>query len=407
MRTVEEALELVRQQVTSAPSVRVAASEALGRTLAEDIASDVDSPPYDKALVDGYAVVAADCVSGTAQVRIVEEVMAGQVPTRPIGRGETTRVMTGAPLPEGADAAVMVERSQHIAADDGSLGEVILETAGITPGRNIMRRGESMRRNDVVLHQGHTLRPIEIGLLAEVGRTEVEVIATPRVAVLSTGDEVVPADVQPGPGQIRNSNGPLLCAAVQRAGGLEIGLGIAPDRREGLAALIRKGLEADVLVLSGGVSAGVLDLVPAVLDSLGVREVFHKVRLKPGKPIWFGTLPGESRNKLVFGLPGNPVSSLVCFELFVRPALQAIGGGEFATQHRWPARLAGEFEHRGDRPTYYPGAIQEAAEGMCVTPLAWRGSADLYRLSQADALICFPAGDAKYPDGTPVSIIRI
>jgi molybdopterin molybdotransferase len=227
--------------------------------------------------------------------------------------------------------------------------------------------------------------------------------------VLSTGNELVPADQTPAAGQIRNSNSPMLAACVRKACAVPLELGIARDERDELRRLIERGLAADVLVLSGGVSAGVLDLVPGVLAELGVEQVFHKVRLKPGKPLWFGVLacaPPRQRATLVFGLPGNPVSSLVCFELFVRPAIQQLSGRTAATPIK-TARLAAEFQHRGERPTYQPAQFCEHAQGAIAKPLFWQGSADLRTLAAANCLIRFPAGDRHYPAGEAVEVMLI
>jgi molybdopterin molybdotransferase len=199
----------------------------------------------------------------------------------------------------------------------------------------------------------------------------------------------------------------MLAASVRKAGGVPIELGIARDARDELARLVQRGLASDVLVLSGGVSAGILDLVPGVLRELGVQEVFHKVRLKPGKPIWFGVRPAEPPGKhaaLVFGLPGNPVSSLVCFELFVRPAIDRLAGRTSGAR-TIAARLGTEFNHRGERPTYHPSQLSHEAGGAIVTPLRWHGSADLRALTAANALICFPSGDRSYSIGETVTVL--
>ena len=211
----------------------------------------------------------------------------------------------------------------------------------------------------------------------------------------------------PAAGQIRNSNGPMLAACVRKAGGVPIELGIARDERDDLARLVERGLSSDVLVLSGGVSAGILDLVPGVLRDLGVGEVFHKVRLKPGKPLWFGVRPAEpprSHAALVFGLPGNPVSSLVCFELFVKPAIDRLAGRQTPARTT-QARLAAEFHHRGDRPTYHPAQLAHEASGAIATPLRWHGSGDLRALAAANALICFSSGDRSYAIGETVTVL--
>jgi molybdopterin molybdotransferase len=271
-----------------------------------------------------------------------------------------------------------------------------------------MPRALAMQRGEQVLPAGRRISAIDIGLLHEVGRDRGAVFPPPSVAVLATGNELVDAPAAPQPGQIRNSNGPMLMALVERAGGQAVSLGNGRDERDDLLQRIGAGLRQDVLVLSGGVSAGVLDLVPVALRELGVRQVFHKVNLKPGKPLWFGEFTrSDGWPTLVFGLPGNPVSSLVCFELFVRPAIDKLSGAAGAGLPEWDAALENEHTQRGDRPTFYPGRLRFAAGRVHVRTLAWQGSADLKTLSMANALVCFPAGQAEYKTGDIVRTLRL
>ena len=237
MLSVDEALVQVLDATRACSPVNVAARDALGLVLAEDVASDVDSPPHDKSIVDGYAILAADLAAGPAEFEVLEEVTAGEVPHANVISGAAVRIMTGAPLPEGADSVVMVEQAELLAAADGTLGRVRLSPSKITRGQNIMRRAVAMARGDRVLAAGHVLRAIELGLLAEVGRAEIAVISRPRLAVLATGNELVPPSEQPAAGQIRNSNSPMLVAAAQTAGAMALDLGIARDRR-GAAAFV-------------------------------------------------------------------------------------------------------------------------------------------------------------------------
>jgi molybdopterin molybdotransferase len=404
MLSVDEALKLVLAEAQPRPGCECPLREALGLVLAEDVASDVDSPPHDKSIVDGYAVVAADLAGGSAELEVLEEVTAGAVPHRAVTPGTSTRVMTGAPIPEGADAVVMIERSELVAA---ARDRVRLDAPRTVSGQNIMRRAASLARGQRVLSAGTELRAIEIGLLAEVGRAHLRAIPRPKVAILATGNELVPIEVLPQAGHIRNSNSPMLAAAVHAAAGMGIELGIARDDDEELHKMIGFGLEADVLVISGGVSAGVLDLVPGVLAELGVRQVLHKVSLKPGKPLWFGVLPADTGAKLVFGLPGNPVSSLVCFELFVRPAIARLAGRTSGELVATEARLAAEFTHRGERPTYHPARLTVVDGQNVVEPARWRGSGDLAALAGANSLACFAAGDRVYRSGESIRVLRL
>jgi molybdopterin molybdotransferase len=420
MLEVDQALQQVLAHTKRKTPVRVPLAESLGLALAEDVTSDVDSPPHDKSMVDGYAVVAADLQSGVAELQVLEEVTAGAVPQKTVTTGHCTRIMTGAPLPEGADAVAMVEYSRLLS--DGSQVHIDAPTR---PGQNIMRRAASLRQGEIVLSAGHVIRPPEFGLMSQVGRTNVTAVPRPNVAILSTGNELVEAGILPAAGQIRNSNGPLLVSAARRARGVPTDLGIARDDRESLRAKIETGLSFDVLVLSGGVSAGVLDLVPGVLQELGVEQVFHKVNLKPGKPIWFGVFRGKSspadgrlpsqptntdneRGTLVFGVPGNPVSSFVGVVLFVRPAIALLSGRDDQDGlRRLPARLGCEFAHRGDRPTYFPAMVRREADALVAHPVRWQGSADLRGLCTANALVPFPAGDKTWPKGDVFDVIMI
>lgn len=407
MLTVEEAqAEVLARAQPRSPTARPV-REALGLLLAEDVTSDVDSPPHDKSMVDGYAVLSADLETGSAELVVLEEVMAGDVPHRAVTHKSATRVMTGAPLPEGADAVVMVEQSE--ALPGSGLGRVRLVVDRVRAGQNVMRRATSMKKGQRVLEAGHELRAIELGVLAEVGRAEVQIVPRPTLAVLSTGNELVPPRVVPEIGHIRNSNGPMLVAAARAAGAATVDLGIARDEHDELRRMITFGLESDILLMSGGVSAGALDLVPGVLHSLGVEQVFHKIQLKPGKPLWFGVLkdPAGGANKLVFGTPGNPVSSLVCFELFVRPAIAQMSGRIGQVPPGRDAVLAADFTHRGDRPTYHPARLSHVDGRHTVELVRWQGSGDLVALVQANALACFPAGEHAYSAGATVSVLPL
>jgi molybdopterin molybdotransferase len=397
MLAVAEAQAVVLQHARPlTPEIVPLTPGALGLVLAEDVVSDLDMPPYDKAMMDGYAVRAVDLAEGGAVLGVVEEVTAGRTPQRPVGPGEATRIMTGAPLPAGADAVVMVERTRMVGDR-----RVAIEDQPPRPGQNILPRGQEMRRGETVLAAGTVLRPQELGVLATVGRTSARVHPAPAVAVLATGDELVEAGAVPGPGQVRNSNGPMLAGQVSRAGGVPRPLGIARDRPDDLRALVAEGLRAPVLLLSGGVSAGKLDLVPGVLQELGVQAHFHKVELKPGKPVLFGS----REDHLVFGLPGNPVSSLVCFELFVRPALRRLAGHADVGPRLLRATLAEDFAYRTDRPTYHPARLEPGERGWTVRAVPWFGSPDLRGLTRANAFVLFPAGDHVHPAGQVYSVL--
>ncbi len=401
MISVEQALAEILAQVPNGRPTFCALSDSVGRTLAEDIQSDIDSPPYDKSLVDGYAVIAADIHSGVT-LEVLEAVMAGETPTQSVQPGTAIQVMTGAPLPPGADAVVMVEQTTR------DLEVVTIEQDSIQPETNVMRQATSLAQGETILTRGTIIRPIEVGILAEIGCSSVPVFPQPKLAVISTGDELVDASEVPQAGQIRNSNGPLLQALGQEFGAKAQSLGIGVDDLSALSDLVKSGLEADILILSGGVSAGVRDLVPAVLNQHGVEQIFHKLKLKPGKPLWFGIHQhAEGRRTLVFGLPGNPVSSLVCFLLFVTPVISLWQGGSGNCLRKTKACLNSEFQQRGDRPTYFPAQLTEQDGTRYVTPLAWKGSADQRTLSEANALAFFPAGNQRYPAGEEITVLEI
>jgi molybdopterin molybdotransferase len=394
---VMEAQAVVLRHARPLPPEPTPLALALGRVLAEDVASDLDMPPFDKSMMDGYAVRSADLASGPAVLTVVEEITAGRTPTRPVAPGQSSRIMTGAPLPPGADAVEMVERCEP--ADGGR----VRVPGPIRAGHNVQPRGRELRTGETVLRAGAVLRAQEVGLLALVGRPEVRTHAVPEVAVVSTGDELVEPAAKPGPGQIRNSNGPMLLAQVASAGCRPRDLGIGRDRVEHLRESVVDGLRSSVLILSGGVSAGTLDLVPGVLKDLGVEAHFHKVRMKPGKPIFFGAR-GET---LVFGLPGNPVSSFVGFELFVRPALRRLRGFPAEAPAALALPLAADFTYTTDRPTYHPARVEPADVGEQVRVVPWLGSPDLRALTAANALAVLPEGEHTYRAGQPVPVLRL
>ena len=369
-------------------------SRFVGCVIATDVTADRDAPPFDKSLRDGYAVRSTDRFD--AELRVVEEIPAGAVPQKEVGPGECARIYTGAPIPAGADAVVMQE-------DTTAVGDRVRFHAVPRPGAWVYRRGAEMRAGEVVLSAGSVLTPAAAGVLAAIGCVEASVYGIPAVAVVATGDELVDPQETPGPGQIRNSNG-LLLAGLVRSAGVPYNCGIARDTGDSLRAVIGPALRiSNVVLIAGGVSAGKFDLVPGVLEELGVTAHFHKVRMKPGKPLLFGTR-GDT---LVFGLPGNPVSALVCFELFVRPALRALAGHADPGPRTVVLPLAAAVAEVNDRPTYRPAKLELAAVGWAVRPLEGGSAPDLRGMAPADALLVLPAGDARYDAGTPVPVVLL
>jgi len=411
MIDLEAAIDLVERTAEPLPPRRQRLADARGRTLAAGIVADCDSPPFDRAMMDGFAVTGADFApSGhdeIVELEVAMDLAAGDATATTIRRGTCARIMTGAPMPPGADAVVPVERAVDGTAAAHAGGRVRLRDDRFRSGQHVGPRGAAFRRGQEVLHVGDVLTAAAVGLAAEAGATHVIALPRARVAILSTGSELVPGDAAPAAGQIRNSNGPMLAAAGAALGAEPVELGIVADRPEPLRAAVAQGLAADVLVLSGGVSAGDLDLVPATFAACGVERVFHGVRLKPGKPVWFGILRRAAASPtLVFGLPGNPASSLVCFELFVRPAIQILSG---ASRDRWhlpraTARLVAAVKSPPDRPIYLPCRLTRSGSTLEAEPLPWTGSADLVGLAQADGLLALPAGGRRHEPGEDVEV---
>lgn len=406
------AVALVERSARPLPPRRQRLLEACGRRLACGVVADCDSPPWDRAMMDGFAVRDADFARAgeTVELDVVVDLAAGDVTGIAIRPGTCARIMTGAPVPPGAEAIVPVECAVDGTAAAHAGGRVRLADPRFRPGQHVGRRGAAFVRGQEVLAPGTALGSAEVGLAAEAGAAHVVVAPRVRVALVSTGSELVPCEAVPGHGQTRNSNGPMLAAAVTLLGAEPIPLGIAADRPEAIRAVVAQGLAADVLVLSGGVSAGDLDLVPGILARCGVEQVFHKVRLKPGKPVWFGTRartdgapPG-----LVFGLPGNPASSLVCFELFVRPAIMILAGASHDRWHlpRERGVLGGPAKAATDRPVYLPCRLAPGPQGLVATPQPWTGSSDLLGLAGAEGLVALPADGRRHEAGEPVEILR-
>ena len=350
--SVAEALALIDAEVQPLPIETVALAEAPGQTLARDIVADVDSPPHRKSMMDGFAVRSADITRDGVELEVIDTVIAGELPTRPVETGQATRIMTGAPMPDGADAVVMVERTEFSETD----GIVRIMLPKLPSGKHATEQGSNFRCGETLFEAGRRIRAIDVGLLAEIGAARIDVFRQPSVAILPTGNELVNCGQLPGDGQIRNSNGPMLASMMDALDCEVQALGIGRDDRDSLTEKVAQGLQADVLLLSGGVSAGAMDLVPEILAQAGVQQVFHKVAVKPGKPIWFGVFRSGDSACYVFGLPGNPVSSLVGVRLFVQRLLRGLTG---RTGPELLARVAISRDHetRGDRPSYWPGQI--------------------------------------------------
>jgi molybdopterin molybdotransferase len=392
MLSVEEALREILGRVRVLPSERVDVLAALGRVLAEPIRSTRRIPPWPNSSMDGYAVRAAD-VRPSATLRVVGRVVAGSLPTRAVGAGEAVRIFTGAPLPGGADAVIPQE---DVDAHDG----VIALRSAVEPGACVRPAGEDVREGDLVLEPGRAIGAAEIGLLAALGRTQVAVGRRPRVAVLSTGNELADLGTEPTPAQIPNSNTYSLMAQVMETGGFPLNLGVVPDRLDAIAERIARGAEADVLVSSAGVSVGELDLVREALVNAGAELHLWKVDMRPGKPITFGSLGG----KPVFGLPGNPVSAMVTFELFVRPMLLAMQGRRGTGRLTVRATALAPIVNRGSRRGYLR-VVLEARDGRWGARLTGeQGSGILRSMVSADGLAVV-RGNSAVAVGEDVEVI--
>jgi molybdopterin molybdotransferase len=376
MLSVAEASERIREAVPRLPSEPVPVGQAAGRILAADVAAVRPLPSFDNSAMDGFAVRAAEASPGSAPLRIVGVVAAGDPPTATLPPGAALRIMTGAPLPAGADAVAIKEEAEE---RDGH----VTFTASVEPGDNIRRLGEDVAPGDLVLRAGELLGAGEVGLLAALGWAVVPAARRPRVAIVSTGDELVDVTQEPAPGQIVSSNAHALAAQVREAGGEPVDMGIAPDDRARVAAIVRRALDADVVLTSGGVSAGDFDHVRDALADAGVALDFWKVAMKPGKPLTFGTADGRP----VFGLPGNPVSSMVSFELFVRPALLAMQGARVVERPRVPVVLPSGYEKPAGRAHFLRAALRRDGATLIADASRKQGSHRLRSMIGVDALV--------------------
>jgi molybdopterin molybdotransferase len=381
MIPVEEALEIVLREIQALPAEEVALDDALLRVLAEDVASDRDLPPFDRAAMDGYALRAADVAGAPVALEIVGEARAGQWPDLAVGPGQAVRIMTGAPVPPGADAVQPVESTQPL--DEF---RVTIRSA-VPAGANVAPRGSEARAGTLLLSRGRVIDPAATAVLASAGKARVRVARRPVVALLVTGDEIVAVSDAPAPGQIRNSNGPAVAAQARLAGATVRLLGVAPDRQDAIAEALRDGLSADVVVVSGGVSAGDYDLVEPALLGLGATFLFTKVAIKPGAPLVFGRCSGT----LVFGLPGNPVSAQVTFDLFVRPALLKMQGARVLARPRVEVELAAAVKNRSGRKSHAPARVRFEGGRLLARPIRSMGSGDLAAHARANALVVIEA----------------
>jgi molybdopterin molybdotransferase len=394
--TFGEARACVIEQVMAgrlfADPEHIALECAAGRVLAEEVRADRDIPALARSVRDGFALRARD-VPGT--LRIIGEVRAGERFDGTVGAGEAVEIMTGAPIPRGSDAVVMVE---HVTR--GEDGTVTTDRAA-EPGQFINPRGCEASDGEPLLMPGKRLGFADVALMAAVGKAQVAVCPKPRVALLATGDEIVPVTETPREFQIRNSNVYSLAAQVARAGGVPVILPVAKDEYDDTRTLVERGLTADLLLLSGGVSAGKYDIVERVLGDAGAEFFFDRVLIQPGQPLVFG----QARGRFFFGLPGNPASTMVTFELFARAALELVGGQSHTELPLMLARLTRDFRHKTGVTRFLPATVAWTDDGPQLTPVKWSGSGDVPALTRANAFLVAEADHAEWKAGDLMRVL--
>lgn len=395
---LEDAQRIVLDACQPLPVEKVGLIEALGRVLGEDIIAPRDNPPWDNSAMDGFAVRWEDikqehAITKPMVLKVIEEVPAGKVATKTVGPGQAIRIMTGAPMPKGADTVVKVE-------DTESTGDSVTIFKEVERGGNIRPQGEDVKKGDTIIAKGSVLRPAEAGMLAILAKAFVPVYQQPRVAILATGDELVDLDERLEDDKIVNSNSYGTAAAVREAGAIPILLGIAKDQPAALKEKIAQGLNADVLVLSGGVSMGDYDFTKAVFKELGAEMNFWQLAIRPGQPLAFGKIQG----KLAFGLPGNPVSSMVTFEQLVRPALLKMSGHRSYGRPVVQAVFQEKFSKRPDRRHFLRGILKMENGTLTVRTTGPQGSGILTSMVKANGLIDVPLHAEKLNPGDIVQV---
>ncbi len=375
--------------------------DALGLVLAEELRADRDFPPFPRSTRDGYAVRSADVGTPPARLRCVAEIKAGATTQQSditIGPAEAVEIMTGAPVPAGADAVVMVEYSERN-------GTGVTIQRSVQAGENIVAAGSEAREGSTMVARGTRVNHAIVAIAAAVGRPELAAYRRPRVAILATGDELVDINLPPGPNEIRNSNSYSLAAQVYAGGGEPVILPVAPDSADELALLLRKGFQSDLLLISGGVSMGKYDLVEQVLASFDARFLFTGVRIQPGKPVVFGEVSLHDRNVPFFGLPGNPVSTMVTFQLFARPLLDALSGAKPQPLPFAQASLKAEFTTKTGLTRFLPAKLGGTHERPEVELVRWQGSGDLMAVAGSNCYIVVPPDRERFAAGEAMTVL--
>ena len=407
--TFEDARRAVEEQartISPPPLESVNLLAASGRVLAESIAADRDIPSFPRSTRDGYAVRSADLRPLPAKLQVIAEIKAGEdiaaIPAS-LATGQAVAIMTGAPVPPGADAVVMLEYTSR----DGDHVEI---TRGASAGENVVPRGAEARQESSLLVRGMCLNEAAIALAASVGRSGLQVYQRPRVAVLTTGDEIVNVDAIPGPTQIRNSNSYSLAVQIQKAGGEPKLLPIAPDEPKALRRLIEEGLNANLLLMTGGVSMGRYDLVEQVLSDMKAEFFFTGARIQPGRPVVFGKCGADTHVRdlpgtYFFGLPGNPVSTMVTFELFARPMLEALAGGNPRPLRFLHARLKSEIKVKPGLRRFLPASLSGEFENAQVELVGWQGSGDIAATARGNCYLVVPPDRETIAPGEWVAVM--
>jgi molybdenum cofactor synthesis domain-containing protein len=401
MIPVADAIKIVIKETTALPAESVDLEAARGRIVAEDVIADSDLPPFDRSQMDGYAIRAADVANVPAKLKIVGESAAGRGWHEELHAGQAVRIMTGAPVPAGADSVQQVELTREV-----SNGEEVEIQQTVTTGRSIVRRGSEIKANERVAPSGARINAAMIAVLASFGYASVKVSRQPRVAVLATGSELVRVDQKPGPDQIRDSNNFTISAYAQMAGAIVQQLPLAGDDRDSLERQITESAKhSDVVITSGGVSVGAYDFTKPALRNIGAQFFFERVALRPGKPTVFARLPNGT---LFFGLPGNPVSVSVTFNLFARASILAMqSASDTALSEEW-ARLTRGVKGASERDSYLPALLQTDENGtLSATPLKWGGSSDFIGFVSATALIVIPGNTGELDAGTIVKVVQL
>ena len=401
-RLVQEQASRIRLHTAVAPGATegVDLLAAAGRVLADPVVADRDIPPFPRSTRDGYALCSSDLSQLPAMLEVIGEIRAGENPNllpAHVDPGQAVSIMTGAPVPAETDAVVMVEYTSR-------RGNRVEITREVVPGENIVARGAEARQGGLLVDRGVRLNDAAIALAASVGKSRVEVYKRPRIAVLTTGDEIVGVDATPGRTQIRNSNSYSLAAQVLASGGVPVLLPIAPDETEKLRRLIELGLQSDLLLLTGGVSLGRYDLVEQVLAELGAEFFFTGARIQPGRPVVFGRVRSEE-HKYFFGLPGNPVSTMVTFELFARVMIEALAGMASRELTFLHARLASEIRVKSGLRRFLPAMLSGEFENSQVHLVAWQGSGDIAATARANCYVVVPPDREFIAEGEWVGVM--